>query len=68
MKAAFFLLVWGVAFAPAHAGVVVYPAPAAEPLSSDYDLRIATHRVPVYTARVLDPQMIMNPVKLFEST
>jgi hypothetical protein len=39
----------------AGAGVVVYPAPADEPLSADYQVSAGGQKVDVYTARVLDP-------------
>jgi hypothetical protein len=42
------------AFAAA-AAVVTYPAPEAEILSADYQVRVDGKRVDVYTARVLDP-------------
>lgn len=35
--------------------VVVYPAPAGEALSSDYEVRVGEEKVDVYAARVLDP-------------
>jgi hypothetical protein len=35
--------------------LVTYPAPAGEPLSTDYEMWAAGRRVDVYTARVLDP-------------
>lgn len=39
----------------ASAAVVTSPAPADEPLSQDYEVQAGGQRVPVYTARVLDP-------------
>lgn len=39
----------------AGAGVVVYPAPSSEDLSNEYDVEAGEKKVPVYTARVLDP-------------
>jgi hypothetical protein len=38
-----------------RAAVVTYPAPASEPLSSDYEVLADGNKVDVYTARVLDP-------------
>ena len=40
---------------PLHAEVVTCPAPADEPLSSEYEIHIGTNQVAVYAARVLDP-------------
>jgi hypothetical protein len=37
------------------AGVVTWPAPEGEVLSSDYEVRVEGKKVDVYTARVLDP-------------
>jgi hypothetical protein len=40
---------------PTAAKVVVYPAPAGETLSTQYEVQAGGHPVSVYTARVLDP-------------
>jgi hypothetical protein len=40
---------------PSAAQAVVYPAPAGETLSTQYELQAGGQPVPVYTARVLDP-------------
>jgi beta-glucanase (GH16 family) len=55
MKAAFLVLLGGLAFTPAQARVVTYPAPLGEPVSTEYQVQIGTNSVDVYTARVLDP-------------
>lgn len=49
------LLIWNVLVLSAQAKVVVYPAPAEEPLSGDFKVSVAGQDVPVYTARTLDP-------------
>jgi len=53
---AFFTLIsdqaWAMTTNPAK--VVTYPAPAGEPLSTDYDVQVLGQNVDVYTARVLD--------------
>jgi len=43
------------AASPVAAKVVVYPAPAGEALSAQYQVQAGGHPVPVYLARVLDP-------------
>jgi len=53
-----FLLIMATSFVvarDARAAVVTYPAPAGEPLPSDYEVRIGDKAVDVYGARVLDP-------------
>src|SRR5512141_2834164 len=55
MKIASCLLLLGSLLVPVGAAVVTYPAPQGETLSSDYEVRIGTNQVDVYTARVLDP-------------
>lgn len=40
---------------PVRAAVVIYPAPPGESLSDDYEVTVEGQKVPVYTARTLDP-------------
>ncbi len=37
---------------PAGSAVTIYPAPAGEPLSQDFQLRVSSQKVPVYPCRV----------------
>lgn len=47
------LLTWAVLAAPPPVGqVVIYPAPAGEPLSTDYTVQVQGRPAPVYIARV----------------
>jgi hypothetical protein len=55
MKTLICLLALQVTSLQAGAGVVAYPAPADEPLSTDYQVSAGGQKIDVYTARVLDP-------------
>ena len=53
--AMFFCLAFGMLMGAARAGVVVYPAPSGETLSTDYQVWIDGKKADIFAARVLDP-------------